>query len=342
VTALTEAGYRKSLVNARRQQLQVSKETVARVDKVLRTAAKDLQKLYRSLPGPEGGESLRRSYIRDRQAELKALAKELHARYGQVLGAGMAENAQAAVEREARVAQLVLPGFTDAGLRASIRKSYQIGSATVAVDFSPVALGAIESVLKRVYGDGLKLSDRLWKLDEFNRAGIEDRLLNALATGQSARDLAGDLLGFLVDQGSDNARYRCMRLARTEINNAYREAAIQAATDPETGKLRSFIRGIRWSLSASHAERDICDLYAADDGDGLGRGVYLPDNVPFGHAHCMCFLTDELVDYPEVSAPRKAPAPEGAPDSQVERYARAGDPVAERELARRVSNQETK
>jgi hypothetical protein len=191
------------------------------------------------------------------------------------------------VHRENATARLANPEFEDKRLLESLTRTFTLSSGvSFEVKFSPVARHAVDSVMKRVYGDGLALSKRVWNLNESTRKGIEDKLLVALHTGQSARDLAKDLKGYLVDEGADNAHYRAMRLARTEINNAYREGHLQAAVDPSTGQLWSWISGIRWSLSSSHTERDLCDIYASDDGDGLGAGVYLPATTPIGHAHC--------------------------------------------------------
>lgn len=49
--------------------------------------------------------------------------------------------------------------------------------------------------------------------------------------------------------------------------------------------------GLRWNLSAGHAEADECDTHA-HRGD-LGRGVYSPRNFPRmpSHPQCRCFTT---------------------------------------------------
>ncbi len=50
--------------------------------------------------------------------------------------------------------------------------------------------------------------------------------------------------------------------------------------------------GIRWNLSASHPEPDICNELAEADLYGLGKGVYKAGEEPvLPHPNCLCFAT---------------------------------------------------
>lgn len=71
-----------------------------------------------------------------------------------------------------------------------------------------------------------------------------------------------------------------MRLARTEINMAYRYA------DYERWKDMDFVLGIKIQLSDAHPKYDICDVL---------QGEY-PKDFKFGgwHPHCLCFATPIL------------------------------------------------
>ncbi len=71
-----------------------------------------------------------------------------------------------------------------------------------------------------------------------------------------------------------------MRLARTEINMAYRYA------DYERWKDMDFVLGIKIQLSDAHPKYDICDIL---------QGEY-PKDFKFGgwHPHCLCFATPIL------------------------------------------------
>src|SRR5690606_16622393 len=88
--------------------------------------------------------------------------------------------------------------------------------------------------------------------------------------------------------GRGSIKWNALRLARTETNNALRLAhALGAQTSV-------IVKGIRWALSRSHPEYDICDIWATQDLYGLGPGVYPPDKLPPGHPNCLCYLVDVL------------------------------------------------
>jgi hypothetical protein len=334
---VSPAQYRKLLVDARTNQLELTAQTIARIDGLLLRAYRHLDRLYAGLPDDKSLTAeerwLRGEYIRDRQHELKKLMRNLHSDYSEILGAGLQELGEAGVARERAVRELLsLP--EEPRMRAMLSRRHelsgQLSNGTVIdVDFSQVALDAVDNVMKRVYRDGLSLSGRIWNLSNGGQQELENRLLNALLTGQSAQDLSESLKHFLTESGKENLRYNAMRLARTEINNAYREASIQAATDPETGKLHPWLAGIRWSLSASHTQIDICDVWASDD-TGLGSGIYAPDDIPPGHPHCMCWTADVLRDYPDVSLSPVQPKIDEVPPGQIEYYANQGDAPATR------------
>lgn len=176
--------------------------------------------------------------------------------------------------------------------------------------FATVPRLALQAVLTRRYSDGLLFSDRLWNLSNFGSTRILDTVAEGVLKGWSARDLSSALEKFLLGAIPDveyeqitaltpaykyatrikgDIRYNAMRLARTELAHAYSEASIQSA------KVAPWVRGLKWNLSASHPRPDICDYWATADPDGLGRGVYLPDNTPVDHPNGLCFLTDALV-----------------------------------------------
>jgi hypothetical protein len=102
------------------------------------------------------------------------------------------------------------------------------------------------------------------------------------------------------------AAYQQRVIARTEIARAYTQAHI------ENARGAPWVIGFQWNVeSGTDREEDICDLYAAQNLYGLGRGVY-----PFGkqpelpaHPNCMCFLTDVINDAVGVDDERPAAPP---------------------------------
>jgi len=98
--------------------------------------------------------------------------------------------------------------------------------------------------------------------------------------------------------GRGTINYNALRLARTEINNSYRETLIQGnARNPIT-------KGVKWNLSDTHPFPDVCDLFAGIDSFGLGVGVYPAMATPIDHPNGLCFLTEELRSISEWKKPK--------------------------------------
>lgn len=180
---------------------------------------------------------------------------------------------------------------------------------------------------KKYYSDGLSLSDRVWKYSNEAAQKIQNTVALNLRIGNSAKNTAQQIrelnpqniqipkyLQKEIDQMSDKylidkvvnqyvnkkLNYNAMRVARTEINNAWK------GSYKEKMDQLDFVGKVKWELSASHPERDICDTYAEQDLYGFGAGVYPKDNVPHdgksAHPNCLCITTmvlepiDEWVD----------------------------------------------
>lgn len=154
--------------------------------------------------------------------------------------------------------------------------------------------------------NGLKLSDRIWDMTNEYKRDLE--LLVNINSGRSAQDMAIDLQRFLNDPdhlfrrvrnaagelemskamanfkpgtGVYRSSYKnALRLARTEVNMAYRRA--------ENARYQSlpFVIGYDVRLSNAHPVFDICDEL---------KGRYPVDFVFSGwHPQCLCFTTAVL------------------------------------------------
>jgi hypothetical protein len=100
----------------------------------------------------------------------------------------------------------------------------------------------------------------------------------------SAKEFAASISG-LLRQGTA-VNYNAMRLARTEMNNAFHFTQIRYTRE------MPWVDGYSWNLSGSHPSVDICNTMATANHDGIGRGVYKKGNVPGKpHPQCFCYLT---------------------------------------------------
>lgn len=333
---VTSNDYRRLLQRARSEQLELSRENLNRLAQTYDRAANAILDKVRALPdGVErtgiGWLQAQLTLLRDIDETMIALRRD----FGDLLDLSLLSTAQQVAEREAEVATLV-GAPPDPRLAMTLSRSAALTDGTrIAVRFGTLAQSAVERTASRYYSDGLNLSQRLYTLDVEARKVIEDTILQGIAQGTSARNLAKELEANLMEAGAKNPRNRAMLIAQTEINTAHREAAIRATLQPN-GLLKSYISAVGWRLSTSHKELDRCDLYAAHD-EGLGAGNFRPENVPLSHPRCLCAVVSILAAFPDEQFVAKEPDAAGVPESELRRLARENDPVAIAALNGRVA-----
>ena len=339
---MSAKAYRQLLAEWRATQLKATRDNVKRLEVVFDGAIQSLS----SKVAEAGDLTLTGTAAAALVADLDRVLTGLRDDYAALLDGGALNVAQVAADRELAVARLAGWG-EDPSLIPGLTKTLTLsGGVEATVQFSLVATQAVERIANRVYSDGWTLSDRLVNLDAQTREVVRQTLVQGVAEQVSAKELGKRLETHLTQgvkltdaAGRDmniNARYNAMRIARTEINTAHREAHILSTIDSSTGRLKEWIHAVGWRLSLSHPRPDICDVWAGDDGAGLGSGNYQPDEVPWDHPHGLCYTISVLVAYPEVSGPGKLPNLDGVPEAQARYYAeKMNDPTARRWLENR-------
>ncbi len=153
---------------------------------------------------------------------------------------------------------------------------------------------ALKAFQQRV-DNGMNLSQKIWNQAPDMKKELECALSAGIQKGMSAITLSKRISKYLNDFPSLKAdygerfgaaadvydcEYRSMRLARTEINMAYRTA------EQERWKQFDFVLGYEIKLSGSHPRPDICDDL---------KGKY-PKNFKFTgwHPNCFCYCVPVL------------------------------------------------
>jgi hypothetical protein len=188
--------------------------------------------------------------------------------------------------------------------------------------FEPQLEELIAAANERLYGDGLKLSDRIWRLDQEGLEGIRSTVMAGVADSKSAFQIAQDLEEYLgpgqecprwtryrlygltktdIAQGrkgglysgdecaEQGVSYKALRLARTEIQYIHHAAAQRVR------ERLPFVTAEQVVLSPAHPRRDICDevIEAAPNGDG----VYAIGEIVMPiHPNCICDQRSVLMD----------------------------------------------
>lgn len=159
-----------------------------------------------------------------------------------------------------------------------------------------------QAILDRLYREivkqnttGMTLSERIWDLTNRAEQDIKRILGSDIAAGKSSRDIADRLNEYVFTKGIDEdyqsgpGIYRsplknALRVARTETNRAYTVATAAWAEN------KSWVKGIRVTLSPAHEQEDDCDDVVANQPDDGYSPDELSDIIPV-HPHCMCFGT---------------------------------------------------
>ena len=147
---------------------------------------------------------------------------------------------------------------------------------------------------------GMSLSDKIWVQSGLYRQEMETAISTAIEKGMSAITLSKRISRYLSDYPSlkhdywekyakaadcHDCEYRSIRLARSEINMAYRTA------EQERWKQFDFVLGYEIKLSGNHPAHDICDDL---------KGRYPKDFVWTGwHPNDMCYAVPIIMSEEE-------------------------------------------
>lgn len=179
-------------------------------------------------------------------------------------------------------------------------------------------LTALEALQKNVDANGLKLSDRVWKITQQTKSQLEFYLDSGVAAGRNANGISSDIRQIL---DKPNKRFRRVRNEKGELvlsqpmkdyhpgqgvyRSAYMNALRTSATttntayrsaDYERWSQQDFVLGIEIQRSANHkGPCKVCDAMV---------GKY-PKTFKFTgwHPFCICFATpitmdpEDLADY---------------------------------------------
>lgn len=256
---------------ANAQELQVTDREVLAM---LRAAKKRVDAILAELPA--GKQEVRRAQLESTRARLLAEQASVFERLGDIVSARRARAASrsAGLSAAADRALLDLVGKGAEG-QFLYDSALQVGQRQ------------IDAALARMRHSQLPLSKRIYNTSVW-MGGRLGRLINeTLATGLNAKEFARRARDWFNPNTPGGVRYAAMRLARTEINNAFHAmTAEKAARDP-------WITEVEWNLSKSHPKPDICNTVHAES-------PFPADKVPARpHPQCMCYITPKAIDEDE-------------------------------------------
>lgn len=147
---------------------------------------------------------------------------------------------------------------------------------------------SVAHLASRIHKSDQPLSIRVYKTRRLANLWVKNQLNSAIARGSSAKELSMVVRRSIRPNTPGGVAYASMRLARTEINNAFHATSVALAQD------RPWVESMAWNLSKVHEIGDddtkieICERYAR-------QKSFEVNNVPKKpHPNCRCFVTPEV------------------------------------------------
>lgn len=254
------------------------------IAKVLKQSVRDVDKqLKKYLGSTRTGAVVRAEQLRVvKRALLEELAK-LYSEIGNIVAANQARAAAAAIQMGTKVNAILFAAAGDAALASALELGMLRGLTST-----------IDIVVTRMTQSKFPLSERIYKSEVWASGVLENKINSALARGLSAQEFAKEVKDFYRPDTPGGARYASLRLARTELNNAFHAASVNNVAGAP------WVEGMKWHLSRSHPKADDCDALAKEDQFKMGEGVFPVNEVPRKpHPQCFCVVTPVVVDEDE-------------------------------------------
>ena len=254
-----------------RRYLLAQKRFDLEILKDLEEAAKDVRNRITKLRmSTVLSDRVRAAQLRVVLAEIRNEQLAMFLAIGDEIRAGQMAAATVALDDTVALAQLVFSGLPRDAANEVIESLRASGRAGI----NNLYARTPRALSERLYADGVLSSGELERI-----------IRNGIVRAASARELATDVYRFVSPTAPGGASFVAMRLARTEINNAFHNQQIQSLDVPG-------VLGAKWNLSGSHPRPDECNRLAESDQYNMGAGVFPRGKVPGKpHPQCLCFLT---------------------------------------------------
>lgn len=303
--------YTDAVLKSRREFLRFNKTQSRRLHGIMKSLHNKLTLELAAI----GDNPMREAHLAALRRNLGRYVSEFERDYSHFLHDSVLGSAKNVANREDQIASLYTIGVDKSKMNLNLA-------------FTNIAALPAESLYGIYLKDAKKLCDRIWALTEYTNRQIENTVVQAVYRGQSAVKLSKELEQFLlpgkwgpawttritpakiydlagIEFTKGTISYNALRLARTAINHAHREAHISRLRFYKEAGL-PIGQGVKWNLSKSHFQRtpkgDICDQEWAVGGP-KGDGVYPLDDpawpIPIDHPNGLCNTTTALVPVDE-------------------------------------------
>lgn len=260
--------------------LAVNNMTLSEMNAILRDGAQEAERLIPKLieQNTTGGK-VKAAQLALVLREVKVMQSALWGDLGRVTRTGV----EAGYLKAAEAAEDVL---------TKVFHQNGVSPAPILAGWREQAKQGIAAVLAKS-ANGIPLSRAVYKAQALATGQVTRKVQQGLLLNMNAKAIAKSVKDMISPLVKGGVSYAAHRLARTEINNAYKTSQEARYKD------EPWTSGMRWNLSGSHPTPDICNVLASQDAHGLGDGVYPVGKRPNSHPNCLCYLTPEQPDEDE-------------------------------------------
>jgi hypothetical protein len=276
-----------------RRHIEVTQLTDTEVRKVMRDAAREADRIVRSLDGVSGpGARLRSAQISLAKVQVQAWAGVKDA-----VSVGIGDTFDSTAEYQALFDERLMKA---AGIKPQYWNQSMLAQSRAGID-------SFTARRENKY----TLSERVYRNQTLAQGHVDRTINNGLLLGKSAAEIAADVKKYIDPATPGGASYAASRLARSEVQNAFHANSVKQF------KESPWVESVMWNLSGSHPKPDLCNEYAEDVTFRGGKpGEYHPDDVPGKpHPQCLCYIEPVAMDLDKYAKNFKA----GKYDSYIDK-----------------------
>lgn len=257
--------------------IRVQAKTDTRVRTILiegaEDAYKEIEKLQSSTSFSAG---VKRAQLRMVMEQVRSVLNDVFGQFIPIINDGSKQAASVAVD-----------AFTETDrqyLEAAFAKTGNV-SEFVEGQRRTAMLGVANAV-SRISRSEQPLSGRVYQTRYLASQWVQRQVNSGILRNASAQEIAKTVRKSIRPSTAGGVSYASLRLARTELNNAFHATSIALSED------RPWVEGMAWNLSKVHEHNngdipEICEIYA--------KQTFRVDQVPKKpHPQCRCFVTPQL------------------------------------------------
>lgn len=233
---------------------------------------------------PTWSAGVKSAQLRVASSELKKVLNDLFKETTPLIREGQKKSASAAVDAFSETDKRYLKqAFTESSASTKTSISTFIDGQRIS------AMLGVANAISRINKTDQPLSARVYRTRSLANRWIQQIATIGIMRNASAQEIAKDVRKHIRPNTPGGVSYAAMRLARTEINNAFHATTVTLSQD------RPWVENMAWNLSKVHEVNEngipeICEVYAQKE--------FEVNNVPpKPHPQCRCFVTPQVEPY---------------------------------------------